>query len=342
MAAVIDSVALTWGHAIGSAPRRADAPRTQGGRRAEPVAAPVRLDMEELVARLGTDEGQVRSIRYGDKRPDFGHWKVGDVELLYREGRVELRASLPKLVAGRNDVVLDERDVHAGLRELVRAGTELAQHPLELREAVPTRLDYAWQWEVPSVAWVIEHLKASYAPPRKKRNEIVSPKGGRSLVFGYDKGRRTIRFYDKVGELRDRGEESVHDVDTILRYEIQERRRGKLRLVHERGYSAVDVHRELEHGVASIAAVASRDVEAILTAARDEWWGALAYTLGGLYLVEHEEMLPVIRRCVSRRVYYLWRRRARELQLQVADWSPVIPLQELVASTSLWRDQAAA
>jgi hypothetical protein len=341
-AAVIDSVALVWGHAIGSSARRAYAPRTQDGRRNEALSPPVRLELEQLVERFGSDEGQVTTKRYGDKQPTFGQWQHDGADVLYREGRLEVRGSLPRLVAGRNDVVLDERGVHHGLRELERIATDVAGYKLKLIEAVPTRLDYCWQWQVPSVAWILEHLKASYAPPRKKRNEIVSPKGGRSLVFGYDKGRRTIRFYDKVGELHDRGEESMHDVDTILRYEIQERRRGKLRLVHEHGYTAVDVHRELEHGVAAIAAVAARDVEAVLAAGRDEWSGAVAFTLGALYLLDHEAMFPVLRRVVSRRSYYAWRRRARELQLQVADWTPHIPLDELVASTSLWRDQAAA
>ena len=161
---MIDSAVLTWGHALGTTERRAR-------RVAEPVAAPVRLDLLELVDRLGGDEGQVRAIKYGDGDwPVFGHWKVGDVELLYREGRVELRASLPKLLTGRNDVVLDERGVHDGLRELVRTGEELTRHPLELREAVPTRLDYAYQWEVPSVAFVLEHVKSAFAPARKSRS----------------------------------------------------------------------------------------------------------------------------------------------------------------------------
>jgi hypothetical protein len=336
---MIDSVALVFGHAIGTTPRRVDAPRS--GRRAEAVAAPVRLDMDELAARFGDDDGQVTSKRYGDKEPSFGQWPHPDgADILYREGRLELRASLPKLLLGRNDVVLDERGVHDGLRELVRIGSDVAGYKLELGEAVPTRLDYCWQWEVPSVAWILEHLKASYMPPRKQRNEIVAPKGGRSLVFGYDKSRRSIRFYDKVGELAARGDESVHDLDTLLRYEIQERRRDRLRLVHERGYNAVDIHRELEHGVASIAAVASRDVEAILAAGREEWWGAIAFTLGSLYLVDHGEMFPVLRRVVSNNTYYAWRRRARELKLQVADWSPRIPLDEL--QRAHWRDQAAA
>lgn len=334
---MIDSVALTWGHATGSTPRLANAPRTQGGRRAEPVAAPVRLDLERLVERFGTAKGEVRSIRYGDKQPSFGQWQHEGCDVLYREGRLEVRASLPKLMLGRNDVVLDEPHVHRGLAEVARVASDVAGYPLALREAVPTRLDYCFQWEVPSVAWILEHLKASYAPPRKQRNEIVSPKGGRSLVYGYDKGRRTIRFYDKVGELKARGEESMFDVDTVLRYEIQERRRPRLRLVHEHGYTAVDVHRELEHGVASIAAVACRDVEAILNAAREEWWGAIAFTLGALYLVDHGEMFPVLKRVVSKNVFYAWKRRARSLALQVGDWRPDIPLTELAASSSIWQ-----
>src|SRR5581483_7549422 len=138
-----------------------------------------------------------------------------------------------------------------------------------------------------------------------------------------------------VGELIARGEETMFDVDTILRYEIQERRRPRLRLVHEHGYTAVDVHRELEHGIGSIAAVACRDVEAIMTAAREEWWGAIAFTLAALYLVDHEERFPVLRRVTSRPLYYRWKRRARELQLQVADWRPDIPYSELAASSSL-------
>lgn len=336
---MIDSVALTWGHALTTSSRRPERPRS--GRKVEPLSPPVRLDFPELVERLGCEEGQVRSIRYGDTWPVFAHWQVGAVELLYREGRVELRASLPKLLTGRNDTVLDERGVHDGLRELVRVGRELTRHPLELREAVPTRLDYAWQWDVPSVAFVLEHLKASFHPARKLRTENVSPKGGRSFSWGYG-SQRVLRFYDKVGELRARGEETDRELDTLLRYEIQERRRQKLRLVHEHGYRAGDVRHELEHAIASLATVSLRDFRELL-----DTYGSyphrVAYALGSLYLVDHDEFWPVLRKVTSKSTIYRWRKRAnRAAAIAVGDFDFHIPPHAFDSGESLWTAPAAA
>lgn len=335
---MIDSVALTWGHAPGTAERRANAPKA--GRRAEPTADPIRLDFPDLIARLGSDDGQVRAIKYDAAMPLYGHWKVGDVELLYRDGRLELRASLPKLLTGRNDVVLDERGVHDGLRELTRRGEELACHPLSLREAVPTRLDYCYQWEVPSVAFVLEHVKATFAPARKLRTEHVSPKGGRSFVWGYG-SKRAIRFYDKAAEVAARGEHSGHAPDTLLRYEIQERRRPRLRLVHEQGYPAVAVRGELQRGVQVLGAVAMHDVEQLLNK-EGRWRHAFAYVMAGLHLAEHDELWPIVKSLLSETAYYRWRARARETALAVGEWQPVIPADAFEASSALWSCAEAA
>jgi hypothetical protein len=339
---MIDSVALAWGGSIGTAERRTNAPRA--GRRAEPVSPPVHLDMRGLHERLAGDDGQLTVKRYGHDETPYvaGHWQSGSIDVLYREGRLELRASLPKLLTGRNDVVLDERGVHDGLRELVRAGAELVQHPLELREAVPTRLDYAYQWQVPSVAFVLEHVKAAFAPARKLRTEHVSAKGGRSLVWGYG-SRRVIRFYDKVGELAAHGEESEHELDTLLRYEIQERRRPKLRLVHEQGYRADVVRRELAQGVQVLGASALHDVEALLDSYGD-WPHAFAHVMAALHLAEHDEFWPLVRTRLCRNAYFAWKKRAREAALAVGDWQPIIPLNAFDAGSDLWltREQEAA
>lgn len=336
---MIDTGYLVWGHAIGTAERRVDAP--QRGRRAEPTSPPVRLDIEDLYRRFGSPQGEVRAIRYGENGVPLvaGHWKFGDVEMLYRDGRLELRGSLPKLLTGRNDVVLDERGVHDGLVKLAAVGEELARYPLPLREATPARMDYVYQWRVPSVAFAVEHLKAAYAPARKLRTEVISPKGGRSLVFGYGT-KRVIRFYDKVGELLAHKIDTDEQLDTILRYEIQERRRSHLRLVHENGYSAHSVRFELEHALDGLAAMAYRDFESMV-ASYGTYPHAIAYSAATFHFTEHPEDLAVVRRLFSQSTYKRWKRRARRGALAVGEWTPEIPVDAFAAASSLWEQRAA-
>jgi hypothetical protein len=356
---VIDSVALVWGGRTGSSSRRADAPKA--GRRREVVSEPIRLDWDQLIERLGSDDGQVREIHYAHgKKWKGGHWPVGHaIDLMYRDGRLEVRASLPKLIAGRNDVVLNERGVHVALRELASRAGDAIGHPLSLREAVPTRLDYCFQWPVPSVAAVLTHLKQTFKPPRKVQEDIVSPRGGRTLWYG-PRSKYGLRFYDKVGELVASGvepdveiadwetvapliehgsEHSSRQLDRLLRYEIQDRRsKGELRLIHERGYRAGDIRAEMTRPIAGLLEIWTHDLDGLI----DRRGGnrAIANVLASLHLAEHEELLPLIRNRVHRNVYDRWRRRAKDAALAIHAWQPVIPETAFrsVGSESLWRD----
>jgi hypothetical protein len=343
---MIDSVALVWGHAIGTAERRARG-------KAEPLAPPVRLDLDRLGSKLGNTDGEITEKNWGDGGPTrYGQWKHGRLDVLYRPGRLELRASLPKLLLDRNDVVLDERGVHDGLRELVRVGEELidgtgsngypSSPELTLREADPARLDYCYQWVVPSVAFTLETIKSSIAPSRAQRDEIVSPKGGRTLNFGKG-GKRMIRFYDKVGEMRARREEIPPDVelDTLLRYEIQERRRPRLRLVHEDGYCAASVRRELQHGLGALDAIVLHDLDAILATYGDFRY-AVPFTLTSLYLVEHDEAWPWVKKHVSDSAFYRWRDRARLAARTVGELRLEIPSNAFDSRSPLWSIESQA
>jgi hypothetical protein len=354
---VIDTVALVWGGQAGSSSRRADAPAR--GRAREVLAEPVRLDWNELAERLGADDGQIRSRRYARGVWTAGHWQLeGGLDLMYRDARLEVRASLPKLLVGRNDVVLNDRGIHEALRVLSRRAGDAIGQPLSLREAVPTRLDYCFQWEVPSVAAVQAHLKQTFKPPRKRFTENVSPRGGRSVMWGYASS-HGFRFYDKVGELADagvgdttveldpdghgavveRGEHSARALDRLLRYEVQDRRsRGELRFIHERGYRAADIREELQRPIRGLVETWTRDVDALIDE-RPDYSHQVAYVLAALYLAEHDEAWPVLRNRVHRNVYDRWRRRAQAAALALHGWQPIIPRTAFVAAGgSLWND----
>lgn len=361
--ALIDSATLTWGATLSTAERRAR-------RSFEPTSPPIMLNWNELGDRLGRDDGEIRVIGYKGGQQPYGHWQVGDVDLLYRDGRLELRASLPKLLTGRNDVVLDEAAVHAGLRKLRDVGAELIDRPLDLAQATPTRLDYVYQWEVPSVAFVVEHLRSAFSPARKLRTENISPLGGRSITWGY-KSAKVIRFYDKTAEVAEKAaKEVVHglprdrleamqpherrraivyarqkareqafkdaELDTVLRYEIQDRRRPRLRLMHEDGYPGWRAQEELERTVDVLGTVSSRDFAALIDSYGD-WPHAIAYAAASLHFADHEADLAVVRGRVSRRAYYAWRRRTRQAALAVADWTPRLPPAAFSSGSSLWR-----
>ena len=341
---MIDSIALVWGHAIGTAERRARAI-------AEPRSEPVRLDLRALAEKLGAGEGNVTTKDFGEGAPSpYGQWQIGSVGIMYREGRLEARASLPKLMLGRNDVVLDERGVHDALHELVRVTTELVGNtgasgqpstpPLTLLEADPSRIDYCFQWKVPSVAFTLEHIKSSFHPSRKEiqLNESAS---GRTLF--YKGGKRQFRFYDKVGEMiahKDEYAPPASELDTVLRYEVQDRRRAKLRLVHENGYRAADARFELQHAIEQLGACALYDVDAIL-ATYGEYSHRVAYTLGAMYVAEHDEILPWLKKNVGKATYSRWKKRARVVAMTVGDFDPTIPSNAFEGDSSLWSMQEA-
>lgn len=372
---MIDSAVLVWGgsHVVNHRSARSPFDRTQ---------LPLYLNFPDLVGRLGSDEGEVRTIRYGDEVYSYGHWKRGTVEVLYGEknARLELRGSLPKIVAGENTALLGQAGVHEGLRKMVAIGGELIGRPLDIREAAPARLDYVYQWDVPSVAHVLEHMRAAFRPGRteKLRTENVSPLfGGRSLVWGYG-GKRVLRWYDKGAECAERAyrvgereplglapaaldgltvkeqkrvvdrarrrarelaagklEALGYSLDSLLRFEIQERRRDRLQPVHHFGYTAHAAELELEQGLGALAAVAHRDLDAILGGVGRR---SILPTLGCLWIVDNELSWPVVRRHMSRSTFYRARGRGRELAFAVADWSPSFPEEPFGVNTSLWSE----
>ena len=175
----------------------------------EVVAAPLRLDFNELAGKLGSGGGEVKSQAFNGDEKRYGHWKVGHVDVMYSEptGRLELRASLPKLLVGQNDVVLSESGVRDALARLIDIGAEAIGRELVLEEARPARLDLCYQWEVDSVAAALGSIRRAFAPvgisgrpARLTVTEISSPRGGQSLVYGYG-SKRVLRFYDKAREL---------------------------------------------------------------------------------------------------------------------------------------------
>lgn len=205
---MIDTVSLSWGH--------------EGF---------VRIDWDDLVERFAGEKGRVTEITpTGDRRwrvrhhsflnkthatdnrsagcpspaKRYGSWKVGDITLMpgRESGRVEVRASLPKVLMGRNDVLLDRSGVHDALREVVGRASELLRVDLSLEDARPFRLDYVYQWEVDSVAGVLGEVRKALKAPRKDLTEWVSRTGalGRSLYYGL--GTKDVwRFYDKAAEV---------------------------------------------------------------------------------------------------------------------------------------------
>lgn len=369
---MIDTVALVWGSEMSSPPRRARGVPM-------PESRPLTLDVKELHERFSAHGALTHKEFKDGKRAVGGHWKFAELELLYSEsGRLEARASLPRIATGDlNDVVLDEAGVHDALREVARRAGDLVGQPLSLKAATPARIDSVIQWEVPSVAWTLEHLKSSFTPARKNRTEIVSPKGGRSLVFGYG-GKRVLRFYDKGAEVAEkRVKEIGHGIpqqelatldefdrqraimrarqaerdriirnaqlDVTLRFEVQDRRRQALYLIHENGWRACDVRDELERALIGLACVQGHDFAAVLDSYNPEFVNRVAYAAGSIYFAEHPESLAVVRTRVSRRAYYAWRKRAAAAALAVADWAPIIPPNAFESpSSSLWSLELAA
>lgn len=358
---MIDTVALVWGH-----------------------TEPLWLDFADLSSRLGDEDGEITTKRYSGREKRFGHWKVGDVDVMYgaATGRLELRASLPKLVAGENDELLDARGVHAGLRDLQLVASEVASRELDVRDARPTRLDYVSHWEVGSVAAILEELQRSFGPDRKR----MTYEGGggralgRSLYYGKG-GKHVLRFYDKRAEVAEkalragevlapgqgaidpsfegraalearelvsrvskraaRREAREHylreqaGIDTLLRFEVQDRRSRVVRAIHENGYVASQVLAELVKPLAPLAALEVRAVEELIEeAARSSWPHAVRDTLANLHLAEHRELWPTIRRVHHRNTYDRYRRKARAVAVRT--WTPVIADDAFGDDFSIW------
>lgn len=361
---MIDSAVLVWGvatpaGAVDDGNRPPAAARRRAARLRE--SPPVYLNWPELLERHGSDKGQVRRIVYGDREMTAGHWQPGDFEMLYTEGRVELRASLPKILTGRNDAMLDEAGVHDALHELVRLGREATGAKLELAAAVPSRLDFFYDWrDTASVGFVLEHIKSSFSPARKGMTEWQTPRGGHSLVWGYG-GKRVIRFYDKGAELTEQAIKSreitwtkghrlncrcekcgpaPYPIDTLLRFEIQERRRGPLRLIHERGYRAADVMHELQRTIGVLGDVVLHDLREIASTRPPITVGVF---IRSQWLRENTGAWPILKEHLPAMTYYRWRRQARENVLGSAYWTPTIPPDAFdSAGASVWSERAAA
>jgi hypothetical protein len=348
---VIDSVALVWGH-----------------------DEPYWLDWTEVTERLGSPKGEVTTKRYGEHERQYGHWQRGDVDVMVRGdgAKVELRASLPKLQTGDNTALLGAAGVHNGLSEMARRGGEILGCELDLAAAKPTRLDYVFQWEVPSVAAVLDELQTSFAPARKRMSadRSRSAAAGRSLYYGKG-GRHVLRFYDKRAEVAEREIRSighglraddldrVHDLvgktmvrsarrearerflrdeaglDTLLRYEVQDRRKSSIRAIHASGYDPELVRSELLRPLEPLIALRIRDVEELLTEAKHSPWPhAVRDALAALHLGEHPELWPLMRRLEHRNTYARWRRKARRVAPRT--WAPAIPERAFGPPTSLW------
>lgn len=358
---MIDTAILVWGKKTGTAARLA-APSFDR-RQAELVAEPVWLDIDALALRLGND-GNVTSKRYGDHEWQGGHWSLeGGIELMYREGTVEARTSLPKHVTGRNDLLLTDVGVHAGLRSVTAKVSEAIDHPLSLREAVPTRLDYVFQEEVPSLRAALTHIERELGD-RRRRTLNKDPRGGWSLVYGYGSGAGSyvVRFYDKVGELRAHGFDPGNvtheldvpveyveaaslghgwDVDHLLRYEIQDQRGDVVRLIAENGYRAGDVRERLVEKLARIGPMHSRDLAALVGERGDHKY-AVPLALAAAYLADNPDAWPLVEAFMSSSSRSRWRGRARHAANATFDWQFEIPRTTFAAGAgSLWEDDDA-
>src|SRR5207244_11853362 len=115
------------------------------------------------------------------------------------------------------------------------------------------------------------------------------------------------------------------ELDTHLRFEIQDRRAGNVRLIHENGYRACDVRQELERALCGLA-VESSDFAGVLRTYPPNAPHRVAYAGASLYLYEHPPALSVVRNEISRRASYGWRRKARSAGLYVGAFGfPIDP-----------------
>lgn len=345
---MIDSVALAFGH-----------------------DGTIDSDWDALVERLGTEHGQVQERHYGDRTKRYGYWKLGAFTLLRgrESGRAEVRASLPKVLGLQNDVVLSATATHEALRELVANVGEILETDLDLERARPLRLDYVIQWDVPSVAGVFRELRSAFNPPRKPRTEWVSSDEslGRSLYYGMG-GKHVLSFYDKRAEMvaqtlleashglplevlemmhplereveirkakREERDRIIKEseIDTLLRFEVQDRRPKVIRRIHENGYLPSEVMHELAGPIAPLQTIALRDFEQIL-AAEPQWQHRVMAAVGKWALAEHPELWPSIRKHTHRNTYSRLRSKVR--QSAPRSWSPAIPPDAFGAEASVW------
>ena len=138
-------------------------------------------------------------------------------------------------------------------------------------------------------------------------------------------------------EARDRYLRDDAGLDTLLRYEVQDRRRRVVRRIHERGYAPEDVLAELVKPLAALEALPLRDVDALLIEAAARGSHAIANTLASLHLAEHPELWPLLRRLLHRNSTARWRRKARAAAVRT--WAPAIPGGTFGAGGSLWLDE---
>lgn len=320
---------------------------------------PVWVDWERLFERLGSDEGQIRLRRYGERLREYGAWKVGDLVVMpgRESGIVELRASLPKLLTGQNDAILDVAGVHDGLREIVRRGAEVLEVGLALERARPLRLDYVLHWPVESVAAVLKEIRAALPAPRKHETEWVSSSGalGRSLYYGL-KSKHVLRFYDKGAEVAaqellrvthglepeefedlslEEREQKIRaarrevreeirreaNIDKTLRFEIQDRRPHIIRQIHADGYRAEDVLEQLERPLQKLGEVTITSFDDVY-AAEPDWPFRLQASIAHWALAKHPELWPAVRQKCHPNTFYRLRKKARTAVERT--WSPEI------------------
>jgi hypothetical protein len=346
---MIDSAALAWGYD-------------------EPLRG---LDFDQLVERLKSEDGQVRTLRFGDRVKEYGAWKIGDVIVMpgRQSGKVELRASLPKLLTGRNDEVLDAAGTYDAFRDLAARGSDILGIDLALEEARPYRIDYVFHWEVASVAALLNELRTVLAPARKDMTYWENSSGalGRSLYYGLGT-KHVLRFYDKGAEQaahdlvavehgltaeeldamnplerdlkikaarREVREEVLRtaDIDRILRFEVQDRRPNVIRRLHAEGYPPSDIAAELAKPLRKLQMEPLHAFEDVL-AREPEWRHRFAYGFLHWALPQHPEVLPVARRELHRNTYGRMRRMAPKTGPRT--WAPDIPAAAFGPPSNLW------
>lgn len=244
-------------------------------------------------------------------------------------GRVELRCSLPKLMTGRNDELLDATATHDALRHLAAVGSDAIGVELNLREGRPTRLDLVYDWEVDSVTETLDWIERGLSTPRRLRTRNVSPRGGTSYVVGYGSGRRSrvLRFYDKGAEAREKKETTSLERDKVLRFELQEQRPEHLALVHEDGYTPGEITRRLQKELDPLSTLVAVGVGEYLdrrTPAGNR--RRISSSLGYLHLAQNPQLWGHVRERISESSYHELRANARRAMLAVTPWWPAIPL----------------
>lgn len=322
----MDSVVLRWGSQRGSQLAAIENPFS--GRK---VDGPADLDLrrevvvDELAARHGASHGEVQSRIYPRGESILGHWKFGPVDLMVSDtGKAEVRASLPNLYVGRNDIVLTVLETRLAL-ELLALVARMATgcSLLTVENARLCRADFCVQTVVASVSHVLKALERAWSPPRRAITTTwvaKGMKGGRSLVFGYGTP-YVIRLYDKNAERASKGQLVPDELfDRLLRIEVQERRAGALEGTRREGYSADTLMQSLrspfERWPLIVAPAISGEMR---PRARLE---AMAHR----YLAEHPELLASMRNAIPPSEWWRYSKGAREAAATELDgWTFEIP-----------------